>query len=225
MKNLCGESASDQPWVLSGDDFDFEQALNFALNEARNQMLGAFIIVGQMDMFTIYTEWNAAKNLLIRGGDLRRFMPGFFQGVRFTFLEGLICLKSAQTSTSWMEKRKWRNRAKKSMKMLRQWLEKGNVNVVHTLHLLTAEYHALNKKYKDAEESFKAAQTAAARTGFLQDRALSHELAGVYYMGRGDDYWAKHNINLALRSYMDWQAKAKAKQLKSKYPQFFQGDQ
>ena len=41
-----------------------------------------------------------------------------------------------------------------------------------------------------AKESFKAAAAAAAfKGGFIQDKALIHELAGSYYLKKGDNYW------------------------------------
>lgn len=222
---LCGESRSKYPWVLSGADFRFDEALDFASNSAKNQMLAAFIIVGQLDLFVIYGEWKAAAKLLNKGGDLRPCLPGFFQAVRFTYLEGLICLKAAQTSGSRMEKKKWADRAKKSMKIMKSGLEKGNLNSVHTLHLLTAELHVLNGKTKEAEESFKDAQICAKRSGFVQDMALAYELAGLHYMKTGDWYWVKNNMNLAHRAYVDWQATTKANHLQRKYPQFIVGSE
>lgn len=165
VKNLAGteEKPPMYPFELSGGDYNFEEAMDFAENTAKNKMLAAFIAVGQLDLFVIYQEWKAAEKLLLKGGDLRPCMPGFFQAVRFTFLEGLISLKAAQASGSWMAKRKWAARAKKSMKILKGGLAKGNVNSVHTLHLLTAELHVLNGKAKEAEECFKEAQISAKR--------------------------------------------------------------
>jgi len=81
----------------------------------------------------------------------------------------------------------------------------------------------LNGNTKEADESFKKAQISATRAGFVQDTALAYELAGLHYIKIGDDYWARHNINLAHRAYLDWQAKAKAEHLQSKYPHFILG--
>ena len=120
-----------------------------------------------------------------------------------------------------MGRYKWSSRAKKSINNIKQRIEKGNVNLVQALHLLTAEHNVLNGKPREAEESFKHAQISAKRTGFLQDRALAHELAGLHYMKMEDDYWAKHNFKLAHESYVDWQAEVKAKHLRDSYPQFF----
>lgn len=104
------------------------------------------------------------------------------------------------------------------------WAEKGNVNAVHTIHLLQAEYFAFNGNSVEAEEKYKEAVMAAARSGFLQDKALTHELAGKYYLKKGDDYWAKYHMNLAHTTYLDWKATAKAVDLSNKYPQFVGDD-
>mmetsp|Transcript_35441 Transcript_35441/g.57807 ORF Transcript_35441/g.57807 Transcript_35441/m.57807 type:complete len:108 (+) Transcript_35441:876-1199(+) len=96
------------------------------------------------------------------------------------------------------------------MKLMCTWLKKGNVNVVHPMHLLNAECAALKGNKTDAKEMFKAAAAVAARNGFLQDKALAHELAGMYFEAQGDEYWAKFNMDRAHQSYLDWQASAKA---------------
>ena len=81
--------------------------------------------------------------------------------------------------------------------------------MVHPMHLLNAECAALKGDKIDAKGMFKAAAVVAARNGFLQDKALAHELAGMYFVAQGDDYWAKFNMDRAHESYLDWQASAK----------------
>ena len=210
-------SGSTRDVVLSGDVMNFEGLLKQA---SGNLYVCACIVVLQLDLFVFYQDWNAAVLLLTKAGDVRTHTIGQFLCTRFIFLEGLIALKAAQSSVSWLDRRKWKRRALKSIGIVRGWLKKGNVNVVHMLHLLMAEYHVLNRNANKAEESFKAAATSAARSGFIQDKALSHELAGIYFKEKGDDYWAKYNLNSAHQSYVDWQAKSKALDLVAKYPQF-----
>lgn len=217
LQAVINLSGSERAVVLSGDVMNFEEMMGQA---SENQTARASIIIVQLDLFVFYQDWNAAISLLTKAGDLRPATVGVFHSVRFTFLEGLIGLKAAQLSLSWLDKRKWKRQALKSIGIVRGWLKKGNVNVVHMSHLLMAEYHVLNRNANKAEESFKAAATSAARSGFIQDRALSHELAGIYFKEKGDDYWAKYNLNSAHQSYVDWQAKSKALDLVAKYPQF-----
>ena len=220
--NLQG--VSSEPWKLSGEEMIFEELHELSI-KTKNHVLLAYLTLTQLELFVIFQDWVSAKRLLMKAVDLRPALIASFQSVRYTFLEGLICLKAAQASSSWMEKRKLKTKAKKSLKMLHGWLKKGNINVVHTVHLLTAEHAVLNGQHiQQAEGSYKAALTSATRSGFLHDKALTHELAGKYYMGKGDDYWTKYHLNLAHSTYLDWKATAKAADLARKYPQFIKDD-
>jgi len=196
---------------------DFEDVLKFAYTNS-NEMVRSYATIVQLELYVIFQKWNEAQALLLKAGDLRPFVPGLYHLVRFSLLEGLISLKAAQLSTSCIERRKWEQRANRIIKMIKTWLQKGNVNVVHTYHILTAEYHVLKKNKAQAEESFKAGAKVAARNGFVQDHALARELAGLYCVENGDEFWATYNFTLAHRTYLDWQAKSKADHLVSQFP-------
>lgn len=77
-----------------------------------------------------------------------------------------------------------------------------------------AELAVVNGKSQKAEESFKSAITVASRNGFVQDRALSHELASQMFASKGDDYWKNYHLDNAIRYYEEWGASVKASQLK-----------
>lgn len=215
-RNLTS-TAGGSPWILTShidtDTFQFAR-------ENGNEMVRSYTTVVQLDLFILFGRWDDAKSLLNNCGDLRVTVVGLFHAVRFTFLEACISLKVAQMETVWREKRKYKSRAKKIMKLMRKWLRKGNVNCVHTYHLLAAEYAVLIGKNKSAEESFKAAQVAAGRSGWLSDKTLAHEMAGLYHMKRADNNRAKYDIEQAYRSYQDWGAAAKVSHLEKEHPQF-----
>eukprot|EP00975_Prorocentrum_lima_P029826 6259737-Prorocentrum_lima.AAC.1 len=67
--------------------------------------------------------------------------------------------------------------AHKTIQLIRGWAKNGNVNVVHYLRILGAELAVLSGKNNKAKEGFNAAIATSSRNGFLQDRALAHELA------------------------------------------------
>ena len=115
-----------------------------------------------------------------------------------------------------MKKRKLKKRALKSVKILRGWAKKGNVNVVHYVHLVEAQLAALEGKNNKAEEKYKSAIATATRNGFIQDRALSHELASEYFAATTNDYWKDYHLDNAIKSYTDWGASVKVTQLESK---------
>lgn len=49
-------------------------------------------------------------------------------------------------------------------------------------------------------------------------------MAGLYYMKRNDDYWAKHNFDLAQRAWQDLGAAAKAKHTEEEFSQYINID-
>ena len=42
-------------------------------------------------------------------------------------------------------------------------------------------------------------------------------MAGEYYLSVGDKFWAKYYLSHSFQEYREWEALAKAKQLKQKY--------
>eukprot|EP00957_Ditylum_brightwellii_P168357 12815595-Ditylum_brightwellii.AAC.1 len=61
-----------------------------------------------------------------------------------------------------------------------------------------------------AKQKYDAAITTSARTGFIHDRALANERAGIYMLKSGDKYLAFHYLSSAIQLYSRWGAKAKA---------------
>lgn len=162
----------------------------------------------------IFSMWDTATDLLVKAGDVRSVLVGVFIGVRFSVLEALISIKTAQVSTTWWNRKKWRRKALRSVKLVRKWVKRGNVNLVHNLHLLEAELAILNGHNRLAEESYQLAITAASTNGFLQDKALSHELASLYFGSKGDVCKRDHHMEHAIICYEEWGARAKVDQLR-----------
>lgn len=197
--------------VRSG--LDFEDIIKDA-TECDDKIYRAktFTIVLELKVF--FQQWDVATNLLAEAGDLRPVLRGLFLWSRFTFLEGLISIQSAQAAAiPWLNKRKWKKKAVKSMKIIRGQVKKGNVNLVHCLHLLEAEIAALENKCNKAEDSYKAAITVASTNGFIQDCALSHELTSAYFASKSDHYWKDYHMEQCIERYSEWGAAAKVEQL------------
>ena len=179
--------------------------------ESGNQNVLAGIDTVKLELYVIFQRWNEAINLLDGCGDHRAVLAGLITSPRYTFLEALVSIRASQDKTiPWLKRRKWKKRAIKSIKLIRGWVKKGNVNFVHCLHLLVAVVNGKNEK---AEASYKAAITAATTNGFIYDRALSHELASVYFDEKGDDYWRDYHFERCQNCYKDWGATAKIEQL------------
>lgn len=168
-----------------------------------------------LDLKVFFNQWDEAASLLLEAGDCSQVLGhGVFTLARFTYLEGLISIQSAKSATTWLKKRTWKNRSIKSKKRIRTWVKKGNVNLVHYLHLLEAEYATMQGGKSDkAECNYKAAIDISSRNSFIQDCALSHELASTYYDSKGDTYWRDYHMEQCKKCYSEWNATAKLEQL------------
>ena len=196
------------------DEQNFDEILQVAA-KSDNQTQCGFIYAGHMEIKVIFGEWEGALKLADQAGSPpRAALVATFLGIRFTFLVALIYIKAGQLiKTDAITRLKWKTKALKEIWTIRKWVKRGNPNVVHSLHLLEAELAALNKKNKKAEQHFNSAIDTAEKNGFLQDQALSNEMASTYYKRRGDESNRDHYLKQAIECYSKWGATAKAHQL------------
>lgn len=99
------------------------------------------------------------------------------------------------------------------MKLISRWKNKGNVNIIQCLHLLEAELSVLKGKNEKAEECFQSAIGVASERGFLQDKALCHQLFSTYFQDRGNDDMMVYHMEEAIKCYREWGASAVVEQL------------
>ena len=102
------------------------------------------------------------------------------------------------------------------MKRVRGWAKKNNPNIKHSLHLLEAELASLNGKNKMATLHYRDAIDTAEKNGFLQDQALSNELASLYFGSIGDTRQMSIHRENAIRCYSEWGATTKVEQLRTR---------
>ena len=201
---------------LRGDnsecDLDLDGITKIA-KETNNQTLHDYILLKKLHLNVYFGDWEDATNTLVECSDLRLKLLGQFNVCRFTFIEGLVSIRAAHDAKTLFKRMIWKKKALRSMKLIRGWVKKGSVNLVHFLHLLEAEYAALGGKHKKAEDGYRSAISVATRNGFIHDRALSHEMASAYYASRNDEYWKNYHAECCKKSYTDWGAMAKVEQL------------
>lgn len=190
----------------------FEDIMKIAIDSG-NKTVRATTVLAQLELHVTFHEWGFALRLLENARASHKDLRGLFQCTRSTVIDALVCAKAAQATRSRLVKMKLERRAKKSMKTVHKWLKKGNVNLVHMMHLLTAELAVLNGATSEAEEQFKLAITSATKNGFLQDKGLAHELVGRFYVAQGDVSSASYHMKRAVMAYTDWGATVKVDKL------------
>lgn len=137
--------------------------------------------------------------------------PSPFIPMRVFFI-GLAHAVLANTT----KQRRHRTQRDSIIRTMESWVSQGNVNCHHMLLLLTAE-KMVGKNVDVVQKAFDAAISAAGRSGFLNNRALANERAGIYFLSQNDSTWASTYLRRASETYREWGAAAKTKQLFEKY--------
>ncbi|MDQ7969877.1 MAG: AAA family ATPase [Oxalicibacterium faecigallinarum] len=105
-----------------------------------------------------------------------------------------------------------------SQKRFQVWAEHAPMNYLHKWQLVEAERYRLAGKTRKAEHFYEEAIKGARSYGFLSDEALSHELAGRFFLQQGKEINARMHLEQAHARYEEWGASGKAAQMEMLYP-------
>jgi predicted ATPase/signal transduction histidine kinase len=105
-----------------------------------------------------------------------------------------------------------------NQKSMEIWTHHAPMNYLHKFQLVEAEtYRVLGKNYT-AGDWYDRAIAGAKENGYLQEEALSNELAAKFYLAWGKEKVAAGYMQEAYYCYARWGAKAKTDDLEHCYP-------
>lgn len=107
---------------------------------------------------------------------------------------------------------------KEMQRRFKRWADHAPMNYRHKWQLVEAERFRVAGKTRLAERFYEYAIEGARNYEFINDEALSHELAGKFYLGLGKEVNARMHMEQAHSKYEEWGAFAKAAQLEVIYP-------
>jgi predicted ATPase len=166
-------------------------------------------------LLNILGDFDQAANIAIEIGDaFSKSFPGEFSAVIETFHRSLSLYAMARRSNEW--KYKWK--ANKIRKTVKNWIQKGNPNVRHYYLLLSAEHAALKKNNEKAKSLFKEAIKLATQSNNLRDAALSNERLSefLFQAGTAEEEEGHFRLKEAIRFYREWGADKKVQLLTNK---------
>jgi tetratricopeptide (TPR) repeat protein len=207
--NLMGES--ENPTLLTGEHLDEKEVCEMAA-EKRFEMLASFLKFFKLQLAYIFGDYTLAGELAESSRDLGvKIAPGHQVVPRHYFYRGLTAVALAARG---QQRRKNLGRATAILNTLKKWLGNGCSDCLHMAQLLGAEIAAVKGAHQEAEELYQAAIQSATKGGFVQDKALAHERAGLFYIvfDKGDVYWAAYHFDNAIQCYESWGATAKLRQ-------------
>ncbi|MFB2770534.1 AAA family ATPase [Pelatocladus sp. BLCC-F211] len=99
------------------------------------------------------------------------------------------------------------------------WAHHAPMNFLHKFHLVEAERHRVIGEYLEAIDYYDRAIAVAKENKYIQEEALSNELAAKFYLEWGKEKIAQPYLTDAYYGYARWEAKAKVKDLEKRYPE------
>ncbi|MBD2579322.1 AAA family ATPase [Oscillatoria sp. FACHB-1406] len=214
--NLMGES--NNSWHLVGTKYDEEKMLQiitesndiYSIFEIYLQRLTLCYLFKNLDI-AIETAPIAEKYV---GGALSTILV-----VCFYFYDSLVRLAVCEESQKIKQKQHLK-KVNANQKKMEVWAHHAPMNFLHKFYLVEAERARVLEKNTEAREYYDRAISLAQENQYLNEEALANELAGKFYLAKGQNHVARHYLQDAHYAYQRWGAQAKVKDLEERYPQF-----
>ena len=152
---------------------------------------------------------------------LKTSFNGSYPTQRLIFYDTLVCLRLSGTGNH--EKEKLVVRIDKNLELLKTWATLTPMNFEHMHFLAQAEQVRNSLNPEKAARIYELAIESARSNGFLQDLALSYDLAAQYYSDGGFEHFYEVYMKKAHQAYRKWGASALVKYLEIQNPGLFEG--
>ncbi|MGB7443653.1 MAG: AAA family ATPase [Coleofasciculaceae cyanobacterium] len=106
-----------------------------------------------------------------------------------------------------------------NQKKMKKWANHAPMNHLHKFYLVEAEQYRVLRQDNQAAEFYDLAIEKARENEYLQEEAISQELAAKFYLAKGKTTIARAYMLDARYCYLQWGATAKIDALDKQYPQ------
>ena len=185
----------------------------------KNDFHGLFhAYLNQSILFYLLGDFERAKEYLEFAEKYLDTVTGSVFVATFSFYDSLIKIRyNINTDTS--EKHGTLERLKINQLKMHNWALNAPSNYQHKYDLVAAERHRVMGEKLEAIELYDRAISGAKENGYIQEEALSNELAAKFYLNWGKEKVAAGYMQEAYYCYARWGAKAKVEDLATRYPQ------
>jgi len=219
---LTGERHRDDPFA----DIDVNGAA-FALNAngELNKGLEEIACMHGYLLGYLFGQYEKAYEFAARADQLflEQRKKGVFEYTSHGFHYVLIIAQLYPTASRERQK-KFMGIIRHHHRMLKKYASGSPVNYLHKYLLIKAELYRLGGRAEHAARCYEEAYADAKSNGHIHNAAIAAENAAKLYLGSGKHHLATAYLNMALRAYMDWGAKAKAADMTARYRYLLHAD-
>ncbi|BAY10167.1 ATP-binding sensor histidine kinase [Calothrix sp. NIES-2098] len=212
--NLLGQA--EVPYYLQGKVFNVAQILP-SLQATSNRTGLFYLHLNQAVLCYLFGEYATASQQAALAEQYSNAVIGYFVVVVRVFYDALIHLAN-YTDANPEEQLAILERINTHQEKLQNWANYAPFNHQHRWQLVAAERYRVLGKFAEAMEYYDLAIAQAKTHGYVQDEALSNELAAKFYLSWGRQKVAATYMQEAYYCYARWGAKAKTEDLENRYP-------
>ncbi|BAY34650.1 multi-sensor signal transduction multi-kinase [Nostoc carneum NIES-2107] len=212
--NLLGQN--EVPYCLQGTVFDDSQALpHFQATHDRGGLFHLSLCQASLDY--LFEQYEPALQSVTRAEQFSDAGIGYVMIVILVFYDALIHL-ARYANVDAGEQLAILERVNTQQEKLQNWATRTPFNHQHRWELVAAERDRVLGQFAAAIEHYELAINGAKTHGYLQEEALSNELAAKFYLEWGKEKVAAGYMQEAYYCYARWGAKAKTNDLENRYP-------
>ncbi|MBD2603347.1 AAA family ATPase [Scytonema hofmannii FACHB-248] len=207
-------------YLLIGDSFDEAEKLPCLIAAKSGTVLFIFYVAKTILIYQ-FGDYTQALKLIDLAHQQAGSAFGFMQVVILNFYHSLA-LSGNYLQAELNEQQKYLKQIEANQEKMRFWAYHAPMNNQHRYDLVEAEKAQILRQYWEAADLYDRAISGAKANGYIQEEALSNELAAKFYLDWGKEKVAQAYMHQAYYCYARWGAKAKIEDLEKRYPQLLQ---
>ncbi|MBD2449014.1 AAA family ATPase [Nostoc sp. FACHB-152] len=212
--NLLGRA--EVPYNLQGKVFNHTAILTHL--QATNDRAGLFhVSLSQSILYYLFGQYEPASQQAAIAEQVSDGGIGYFMVVIRVFYDALIHL-ARYADAAPEQQSVILERINTHQEKLQTWATHAPFNHQHRSSLVAAERYRVLGQFAEAMEHYDLAIAQAKTYGYVQEEALSNELAAKFYLSWGKQKVAASYMQEAYYCYARWGAKAKTEDLENRYP-------
>src|SRR5919199_568358 len=220
VQNLLGQV--ENPWHLKGEAYNEEELLPIYLAEHIRTGLHHFYI-HKLILCYLFGKFQQAIENATQAQQSLEGGTGLVTIPIFHFYDSLSRL-AIYTSVPSREKENLLLKVTSNQEKMQKWAHHAPMNFQHKYDLIEAEKARVLENIIEAEEFYERAIQGARENEYIQEEALTYELAAKFYLARGRERIAQAYMKEARYCYQRWGANAKVQDLENRYPGLFNLD-
>jgi predicted ATPase/signal transduction histidine kinase len=205
------------PWELVGAAYDERSILT--LHEQTNDGTGLWhFFVNKLMLCYLFQKLDLAVEYALKAKQYSGSGYAMVNTPVLNLYDSLLQLALFPTS-SLVEQQRILQQVAENQDTMQQWANYAPMNHQHRFELVEAEKCRILAQKTAAIEFYDRAISFARENGYIQEAALSNELAAKFYLDWGKEKIAQVYMQEAYYCYTCWGAKSKVDDLEQRYPE------